>query len=251
MIAHFHFAYSCIFLHTKTCTYLHIICIILIFMFMHNMCIFLAAYFCIFPAYFVFGTCCFVPMSYFYSETNDWSKDWAKQWARLWYARTSHLFHRNFHFTWKKKKWLVAAWNLQSIKTSLTLELSKYHKSGSMFSSSEPVAAHSDWWHLDRHEMAAPLSMKTKAKVERRESGTQGNQPSPRIQLGEDIASQLVGLHCRRRWAVHKPKRHCLLAITKASKVASRCSLPGLETVTKRDSSETANYVSGQVQDER
>ena len=31
-----------------------------------------------------FGTCCFVPMSYFYSETNAWSQVWAKQWALLW-----------------------------------------------------------------------------------------------------------------------------------------------------------------------
>ena len=38
----------------------------------------------------------------------------------------------------------VAAQNLQSIKTLLTLELSQYRKSGSMFSSSEPVAARSD-----------------------------------------------------------------------------------------------------------
>ena len=39
---------------------------------------------------------------------------------------------------------LVVASNLQSIKTWLTLELSQYRKSGSMFSSSEPVAASSD-----------------------------------------------------------------------------------------------------------
>ena len=50
-----------------------------------------------------FGTCGFVPMSYFYSETNEWSQDWAKRWARLWSATTSRQFHRNFHFTWKKK----------------------------------------------------------------------------------------------------------------------------------------------------
>ena len=43
-----------------------------------------------------------------------------------------------------KKKWLIEAWNLQSIKTLLSLELNKYRKSGSMFTSSEPVAAHSD-----------------------------------------------------------------------------------------------------------
>ena len=39
------------------------------------------------------------------------------------------------------KKKVVAAQNLQSIKAFLTLELNQYHKSGSMFSSSEPVAA--------------------------------------------------------------------------------------------------------------
>ena len=43
-----------------------------------------------------------------------------------------------------KKKWLVAAQNIQSIKTLLTVELSPYCKSGSMFSSSEPVAVRSD-----------------------------------------------------------------------------------------------------------
>ena len=50
-----------------------------------------------------------------------------------------------FHFTWKKK-WLVAAQNLQSIKTLLALEVSQYRKSGSimMFSLSKPVAARSD-----------------------------------------------------------------------------------------------------------
>ena len=45
-----------------------------------------------------------------------------------------------FQFTWKKK-WLVAAWNLQTL---LALKLSQYLKSGSMFSSREPVAALSD-----------------------------------------------------------------------------------------------------------
>ena len=54
------------------------------------------------------------------------------------YARPS-----KFHFRWQKK-WLVAARNLQSIKTSLTLELSQYSKSGSMFFSSEPTATTAD-----------------------------------------------------------------------------------------------------------
>ena len=43
-----------------------------------------------------------------------------------------------------KKKSVVTARYLQSIKTFLTIELSQYRKSGSMFSSSEPVAARSD-----------------------------------------------------------------------------------------------------------
>ena len=50
---------------------------------------------------------------------------------------------KNFSPSWKKKR-LVAARNLQSIKILLALELSQNSKSGSMFSSSEPVAAHSD-----------------------------------------------------------------------------------------------------------
>ena len=48
-----------------------------------------------------FRTCCFVPMSYFYSETNEWSQDWAKRWARLWSATTSGWFHWNFISQWK------------------------------------------------------------------------------------------------------------------------------------------------------
>ena len=48
-----------------------------------------------------------------------------------------------FHFPTKKNS-VVTAWYLQSIKTFLTVELSQYRKSGSTFSSSEPVAASSD-----------------------------------------------------------------------------------------------------------
>ena len=49
----------------------------------------------------------------------------------------------SFHM---KKKVLIAARYLQSmnLKTFLTLELSQYRKSGSMFSLSQPVAASSD-----------------------------------------------------------------------------------------------------------
>ena len=81
-----------------------------------------------------FRTWGFVPRSYFYSETNEWSKGGGKRWARLWSATTPRQFHRKFHF----------AWNLQRIKTILTLELSHYRKSGSTFSSSEPAATAAD-----------------------------------------------------------------------------------------------------------
>ena len=96
-----------------------------------------------------FGTCGFVPMSYFYSGTraNEWSQDWAKQWAWLWQATTSGesgRFHGNSWPFPKKKKPVVTAQYLQSIKTFLTVELIQYSKSGSTFSSSESVAASSD-----------------------------------------------------------------------------------------------------------
>ena len=47
----------------------------------------------------------------------------------------------NGHSISNEKKSVVTARYLQSIKTFLTIELSQYRKSGSMFSSSEPVAA--------------------------------------------------------------------------------------------------------------
>ena len=51
----------------------------------------------------------------------------------------------SFHMKTKSDSLLaLAARILQSIKILLTLELSQYRKSGSMFSSSEPVAARSD-----------------------------------------------------------------------------------------------------------
>ena len=85
-----------------------------------------------------FRICCFVPMSYFYSETNDWSKDWAKWGAALVCINILPIpFKNSFHI---KKKWLV----VQSIKAFLTLDLSQYRKSGGMFSSSKQVMARSD-----------------------------------------------------------------------------------------------------------
>ena len=67
------------------------------------------------------GTCGFVPMSHFYWETHfthfllrkfEWSNGHS-----FWKATTSSLFHLKFHFT--KKKWVVMALNLQSMKAFL------------------------------------------------------------------------------------------------------------------------------------
>ena len=102
-----------------------------------------------------FGTCCFVPLSYFYSEIDGWSKDWVKQWAQLWSATTFCQFHQKFYFTWKKKVtrrcskftniYIHFNQNFDSQSQSQSLvKLSQYCKSGSTFSSSEPVAARSD-----------------------------------------------------------------------------------------------------------
>ena len=88
----------------------------------------------------------------FYSETNDWSKDWVKIWLLLWPATTSRYWVANSienFFSHENKKWLVDAWNLQCIKTFLTLGLSQYRKSGSMVSSSKPVATRSDCHWLE------------------------------------------------------------------------------------------------------
>ena len=63
---------------------------------------------------------------------------------RLWSATTFRQFHRKVQ-SHEYKKWLVTARNLQSIKTFLTVERSQYRKSGSTFSSCEPVTARSDY----------------------------------------------------------------------------------------------------------
>ena len=42
-----------------------------------------------------FGTCKSVPMPYFCSETNEWSKDWAKRRERLWSVKSSREIHQN------------------------------------------------------------------------------------------------------------------------------------------------------------
>ena len=67
--------------------------------------------------------------------------------ARLSKTICAALVRNNFwliplksHFP-MKKNYVVTAWYLQSITTFLSVKLSQYSKSGSTFSSSEPVAA--------------------------------------------------------------------------------------------------------------
>ena len=92
-----------------------------------------------------FGTCCFVPMSYIYSETliETLSKSYGRCFDRHWLSNNVSPIPSTFSF-YMKKKGFVAARNLQSIRTLLMLEPSHYSKNGSMFSSSKKVAVSSD-----------------------------------------------------------------------------------------------------------
>ena len=76
-------------------------------------------------------------MPYFYSETNDSDRKMERSDGRG-FDRQQLLANSIENFILHEKK------HLQSIQTLLTLELSQYSKSGSMFSSSEQVAASSD-----------------------------------------------------------------------------------------------------------
>ena len=82
----------------------------------------------------------------FYSETKDQLKDWAKQWALLWSATTSSQFCWKIHLT-QKMEWLVAARNLQSIKTFWHLNWVSISRVVACFPQ-VPVAAHSDCCRL-------------------------------------------------------------------------------------------------------
>ena len=99
----------------------------------------------------LFWTWGFDPISYFYSETNEWLQDWAKWWATLGVASVCNNFlpiqsKISFHM----KKVITAALHLESIKTFLTFELSQYCKSSSTCSSSKPVEASSDCHRLGK-----------------------------------------------------------------------------------------------------
>ena len=71
----------------------------------------------------------------------------------------------NGHSISNEKKSVVTAQYLQSIKTFLTLELSRYRKSGSTFSSSEPVAARSDCRRLGNASVCARQSYPRKQSL--------------------------------------------------------------------------------------
>ena len=85
-----------------------------------------------------FWTCWFISMSYFNSETNEWSKDWAKQWALLWLTTTSQQFgpfHQNF-ISHEKNSDPSRPKNYKELKSFWLLNLAK--------SSSKQVVASSD-----------------------------------------------------------------------------------------------------------
>ena len=76
-----------------------------------------------------FGTYLSVPMPYFYSETNEWSKHWAKQRSLLWSVTCSRKFHWKFRFRWEK-----------------TSVVTQPHASRSKFSRIK--SALQEWWHF-------------------------------------------------------------------------------------------------------
>ena len=73
---------------------------------------------------------------------NDCKIEWSDGRCFGWQQRLANSIE-NF-ISHEKRGDIVAAWYLQSIKTFLTVELSQYSKSGSTFSSSEPVVASRD-----------------------------------------------------------------------------------------------------------
>ena len=124
----------------------------------------------------------------------------------------------------KKKKWLVAAQNLQSIKTFLTLDLSQYSKSGSMFSSSKPVAAHSDcsqlgnslclcspvqpaYWGAQPKQESSPKSLAVDFPLFSFDSLLE--QPSER--LPDDLQGLKLGLKLELCCLTNKLQRFCSL----------------------------------------
>ena len=95
-----------------------------------------------------------VPMSYFYSETNEWSKDWVKLWALLWLVTISgKLKWKSISCHWQKitkhQNLFLQAFDSKPTQLRLSQHSCYYSKSGSMFSSSEPVAAYSDCSQLE------------------------------------------------------------------------------------------------------
>ena len=95
-----------------------------------------------------------VPMSYFYSETNEWSKDWVKLWALLWLVTISgKLKWKSISCHWQKitkhQNLFLQAFDSKPTQLRLSQHSCYYSKSGNMFSSSEPVAAYSDCSRLE------------------------------------------------------------------------------------------------------
>ena len=82
-----------------------------------------------------------IPMPYFNPETTwnrySWKIEKSDECDFDWQLFANPIENLISH---ERKKWIVTAWNLQCVKTILTLELSQYSKSGSMFSSSKLVA---------------------------------------------------------------------------------------------------------------
>ena len=107
-----------------------------------------------------FTTCRFFPMPYFYSETNAWSKGWVKWWALLCLGTSSSKNQRNFmsHNLLSATCFNPKFTNSKDLFDSSTTSVWQLSNSGSTFSSSEPVAAHSNCSWLGKVLFCACLS---------------------------------------------------------------------------------------------
>ena len=86
-----------------------------------------------------FWTCRFVPISYFDTENNEWSKDWAKRWALLCFVPSSSEIHQDFISRIEYHKWRNRASTGKIYKALKPLWLSLETMSGNNWHDSESI----------------------------------------------------------------------------------------------------------------
>jgi hypothetical protein len=97
----------------------------------------------------------------------------------------------------------------------------------------------------ERQEIAAPFSINTNPKVDRRQSGQPALSESTKLHR-DSVLGGMSGIpRIETKDQYMRPKLLVFLMYRKTRFAASRCGLPGLET--KRERSETAHEMSGRV----